>query len=504
MSAQQIKLRPYQLDSVEGLRELLRQGRRNVILSVPTGGGKTVIGSHLMAECYGKSGRRAVFVADRIALIEQTSATFDRYGIPHGVIQGDHPRWKPWERIQVASAQTLAKRGWPEADLIIVDECHAMMKTVTDRIKARDTVVIGLSATPMTKGLGKLYDGIVTTITTNELIAGPVLEDGTRDQPYLVPFRVYSASEPDMSGAKTVAGEWTEDEAAARAIPIVGDCVAEYLRYGQGKKFIAFGCNVAHCEEMQRQFAAAGVVTDMYTYRTDDDARTALVEEFRKPDSAVRGLISVSALSKGFDVSDVEVIIMARPLKSSLAEHIQILGRGLRIHPGKTECIVLDHSGNCVRFWGAMQAFLEKGVTELDDGTKKARAPAAEHEKNPAKCPTCSCVHMPMPSCPSCGHIYKKRQAIEHVPGALHEVATKKAPSPTKQEKRDFYAQLNYIAAEKKRKPGWVANKFKEKFGDWPDYREIPRYITPMLPTPAVLNWVKSRDIAFAKKAARS
>lgn len=494
MSNQNIKLRPYQLDSVEGLRDLLRQGKRNIILSVPTGGGKTVIGSHLMAECYGKPGRRAVFVADRIALIEQTSATFDKYGIPHGVMQGDHPRCKPWERIQVASAQTLAKRGWPDADLIIVDECHAMMKTVTDRIKDRNTVVVGLTATPMTKGLGKLYDGIVTTITTNELIAGPMLEDGTRDQPYLVPFRVYSASEPDMTGAKTVAGEWTEDEAAARAIPIVGDCVAEYLRYGQGKKFIAFGCNVAHCEEMQRQFAAAGVHTDMYTYRTGDEARTALVEEFRKPDSTVRGLISVSALSKGFDVSDVEVIIMARPLKSSLAEHIQILGRGLRIHPGKVECIVLDHSGNCVRFWGAMQAFFDKGITDLDDGTKKKRAPAVEYEKKPAKCPNCACVHTAMPSCPSCGHMYKKRQSIEHVPGSLHEVAAKKA-GPSADEKRSFHAQLRHIAADRGYKSGWAAAKFREKYGDWPEDRDVP----PMEPTTAVLNWVRSRAIAFAK-----
>jgi superfamily II DNA or RNA helicase len=239
---QQLELRKYQVDSVEGLRALIRQGVRNMILSVPTGGGKTVIASYLTAECHGKAGKRAVFVADRIALIDQTSATFDRYGIPHGVIQGDHPRFKPWERIQVASAQTLARRGWPEADLIIVDECHAIQTTVAERLAGRDTIVIGLTATPMTRGLGKLYDGIVTVITTNQLIA-----DG-----FLVPFRVYAASAPDMAGAKTVAGEWTDKDAAERSMPIIGDCVEEYLRYGAGKKFIAFGCNVEHCEEMQR------------------------------------------------------------------------------------------------------------------------------------------------------------------------------------------------------------------------------------------------------------
>lgn len=493
---QQLELRNYQIDSVEGLRALIRRGIRNIILSVPTGGGKTVIASYLTAECYGKPGKRVVFVADRIALIDQTSATFDRYGIPHGVFQGDNPRYRPWERVQVASAQTIAKRGWPEADLIIVDECHAIQTTVAERLAGRDTIVIGLTATPMTRGLGKLYDGIVTTITTNELIAGPLLDDGTRDKPYLVPFRVYAASAPDMTGAKSVAGEWTDKDAAERSMPIIGDCVAEYLRYGAGKKFIAFGCNVEHCEEMQRQFATAGVISELYTYRTDDAARSELVEEFRKPDSRVRGLISVSALSKGFDVSDVEVIIMARPLKSSLAEHIQILGRGLRIHPGKTECIVLDHSGNCVRFWGAMHHFLANGVTELDDGAKAERKKPVESEKKPVTCPNCAHVHDPLPACPSCGHVYKRKQSLKHAPGTLHEVAGAAKPAgPTRQDMREFYAQLNHIALEKGYLTGWVANKFKDKFGSWPDYKDA----VVMQPTPEVLRWVKSRQIAFAR-----
>jgi len=472
-----------------------------MILSVPTGGGKTVIAAYLMAECHGKGGKRAVFVADRIALIDQTSETFDRYGIPHGIIQGNNPRCKPWERIQVASAQTIAKRGWPDADLIIVDECHAIQATVAERLAGRDTIVIGLTATPMTRGLGKLYDGIVTTITTNELIEGPVLEDGTRDNPYLVPFRVYAASAPDMTGAKAVAGEWTDKDAAERSMPIIGDCVTEYLRYGAGKKFIAFGCNVEHCEEMQRQFATAGVVSELYTYRTEDTARTALVEEFRKPDSSVRGLISVSALSKGFDVSDVEVIIMARPLKSSLAEHIQILGRGLRIHPEKTECIVLDHSGNCVRFWGPMHHFLANGVTELDDGAKKERKAVEEGEKKAMTCPNCAHVHDPLPACPSCGHVYKRKQSLKHAPGTLHEVASSAEPTgPTRQDLREFYAQLNQIAIDKGRKPGWVSHKYKEKFGNWPEFKDV----VTMQPTDEVLRWVKSREIAFAKKAKRA
>jgi late competence protein required for DNA uptake (superfamily II DNA/RNA helicase) len=348
-----INLRDYQDASITGLRDNIKSGVMNQILLAPTGAGKTVLGAYLLQEAHGK-GRRAVFVCDRISLVNQTSATLDHYGIPHGIMQAQHWRYKPWERIQVASAATLTRRGWPEADLIIVDECHAQVKDTIERISKRDTVVIGLTATPFSKGLGKHYDAMVGVTTTNKLI---------KDK-FLVPFRVFAASEPDMTGAKVVAGEWTESEAADRAMPIIGDCVAEYLRHGEGKKFIAFGCNVAHATEMKKQFADAGVICELYTYKEGDEFRTETVDEFRKPDSYIRGLISVSALSKGFDVSDVEVIIMARPLKSSLAEHIQILGRGLRIHDGKESCLILDHAGNCIA--GGSLVLTQRGLIPIE------------------------------------------------------------------------------------------------------------------------------------------
>lgn len=490
-----IELRGYQGRGIKNLFAAIAQGMWNPIASLPTGAGKTIIASWLAHKAV-KQGKRVVFVVDRLSLVKQTSKKFDSYGIGHGTIQGSNERVKPWEKVQIAVAQSLSHREWPEADLIIVDECHAVHKAVADRIQqAREqrvhgesVIVVGLTATPLTKGLGKLYGGVVSTTTTNELTA----------EGYLVPFRVYSASEPDMTGVEAKAGEWTKKDASTRAMPIVGDCVEEYLRHANGKKFIAFGCDVAHCEEMQRQFMEAGVVTELYTYRTDDTARDDLVEEFEKPDSRVRGLISVSALSKGFDVPDVEVIIMARPLKSSLAEHIQILGRGLRPYPGKTECIVLDHSGNCMRFWDEMHSFFAQGAVALDDGTKKARPKLQKRERKPVKCPSCSHIHDPLPSCPSCGYVYKKPRAVEHVDGALLEVRDGAKPAPpTQQEKREFWAQLNHIALERGRKQGWVSHKYKERFGSWPEFSEA----VVMVPSAEVLKWVKSRDIAYAKGA---
>ena len=115
-----IELRPYQLDAIERLRDGIRAGFRNQILCAPTGSGKTIIGAHLINECKNK-GKRAIFVCDRLNLVDQTSLRFDEFGIDHGIIQANHWRTRLYEPVQVASAQTLARRQWPDADLIIID-----------------------------------------------------------------------------------------------------------------------------------------------------------------------------------------------------------------------------------------------------------------------------------------------------------------------------------------------------------------------------------------------
>jgi DNA repair protein RadD len=475
--AKEIILRDYQLNAVEKLRENIRLKIKNQILCIATGGGKTVIAAYLLQESYNKM-RRAVFVCDRISLINQTSKTLDDYGIPHGIMQAQHWRFKPWEKIQVCSAATLSRREWPAADLIIVDECHSQIKHTTDKIDKREVVTIGLSATPFSKSLGKHYDSVVNVTTTNRLMS----------EKFLVPFKVFAASEPDMTGAKVVAGEWTENEASSRAMPIIGDCVAEYLKHGQNKKFIAFGCNVAHATEMKKQFADAGVICELYTYREGDEFRTETVDEFRKPDSYIRGLISVSALSKGFDVSDVEIIIMCRPLKSSLSEHIQILGRGLRIHDGKSECLVLDHAGNMMRFWNEMSDFFETGYVELDDGKKKEKKKQKSKDKKVVKCPICFHIHESF-VCPSCGHTPVKNSGIENQSGELKEMNLSAGVS--RDIKQDFYSQLLAYAKDRGYADGWISHKYKAKFGVWPKGMKAD----PIQPNQFTMNW-----IAFSKR----
>ena len=132
--AKAIELRPYQADAVEALRQQLRSDKKRLILCAGTGAGKTVIASHLLRQA-DRKGSYALFLVDRVALVDQTSKTLDTYGVRHGVVQGINQRYAPRENVQVCSIQTLARRSLPrDPDLIIYDEAHCQYKAMLDTV----------------------------------------------------------------------------------------------------------------------------------------------------------------------------------------------------------------------------------------------------------------------------------------------------------------------------------------------------------------------------------
>lgn len=411
MHAVKLELRAEQKAVIDDVAAAFRAGHKRVMVSAACGFGKTELATAMLIATH-ENGRRGAFVADRISLCVQTSERFDKYDLPHGVIQADHERFSPSQQIQVCSVQTLTKRRWPETNLIVVDEAHVLHGAVKKKLEAKDCFAIGLSATAITDGLGKYFDTVVNAPPTNRLI----------ERGLLVPLRIFACTEPDMTGVKVSAGEWEREETGKRALQVVGDVVAEYLQHGDGKKFIGFAASIAHAQELQRQFIAAGINVATYTANDQPEDRSEIVQEFRKTNSNIRGLLSVEALTRGFDVADVEVLILARPLRKSVAVHVQMLGRVMRTSPGKESAIVLDHSGNCSRFWQEWNELFEIGVTQLDDGKKKEKAKPKKKELEPVKCPQCRALHQPAPFCPACGHEYPKRAAVEHVPGTLKEL----------------------------------------------------------------------------------
>ena len=297
--------RPFQDTAHEALRQGVRDGHRCQMLMAPTGAGKTILALRIAHEALLR-GKRAVFVCDRTTLIEQTSATADRLGLgAHGIIKADHWRTDYSQPFQIASAQTLARRKWPDADVIIVDEAHTQLKAWTEHIPTSRAAVVGLSATPFSTGLGRLFSNLVNAATLAEL---------TRDG-YLVPMRIMSCTTANMEGAETSGGEWTDNAAAERGMEIIGDVVSEWQRYASDRKTIVFGPTIAYCEELCRRFVDAGVMAAVFTSHTSEGERKQLLEEYAKPDSALRVLISVEALAKGFDVPDVSCVVDCRPLR---------------------------------------------------------------------------------------------------------------------------------------------------------------------------------------------
>ena len=501
-------LRDYQKNCVDELREGVRQGHRSQILVAPTGAGKTVIAAHLLGEAYAKSSR-SYFVCDRVSLVDQTSATLDRYGIQHGVIQADHWRYRPWETIQVISAQTLARRNIEAPKLVIWDEAHTCYKSVVDYCKDDSIKVIGLTATPFTKGMGEIFTNVVNSTTTNKLI----------DQGWLVPLKPYAAKEIDMTGAKVkFTGEWDEEEIEKRGLKIVGDVVAEweektFAHFNKPEKTIVFSATVAHGDELCRQFQARGYNFQQISYKDgNNERRRQLIEEFRRPDSVIDGLISCEALAKGFDVTDIKIGIGARPYRKSLSGHIQQLGRVMRSHPGKEFAVWLDHGGNLLRFMEDTQDVFEYGVKELKEGAEldaKKRAEKTEKEKKDRKCHACGYVHFKK-ICPACGAERNERQTtIDTATGKMLEVEMrgKKPKKPTWMlDKAKVWKEVCHIANDIKGGRKFEAEKFalaqyRQLYGVWP--MTTYHIDTNVTPTMEVRNQIRRNIIAYRHRMSK-
>jgi DNA repair protein RadD len=485
-----LQLRPQQVRTLDALRQGFRDGHRCQMLYGPTGFGKTELAISLMAAADAK-GRRAAMVLDRIVLCNQTSERLDKYDIAHGVLQSGHWRYRPHERIQVCSAQTLEKRGdFPGLDLLIVDEAHQTRKQTAEFIKNNPHVrVVGLSATPFTKGLGAIYQNVVAATTTEELV----------NEKFLVPLRVFHATQIDMTGAKKVAGEWSEKDATERGIKITGDVVTEWTSktheiFGGPRKTIVFCAGVAHGEDLSRKFADAGYNFVSISYKDDDDFKRDAIAEFSKPDSSIHGLIATDILTKGFDVPDVMIGVSARPFSKSLSSHVQQLGRVMRPCQGKEFALWLDHSGNYLRFQDDWESVYADGPGKLDDGREKAKPEPTERDKKAAVCPKCSSVFPASQDvCSHCGYTRMRHNGVVVLPGELQEIAKRERVAQA--DRQAFYSELVHVANSRGYKPGWAFWKFKEKFGTEPRGLRTDEKTASF----ATLKWIQSRQIAFAK-----
>ena len=480
-------LREYQNNAIELLRQGFAQGHRSQLLYLGTGGGKTEI-AIAMLEAAKKKGGKAAIILDRVILCDQTSQRLEKYGIPHGVLQSGHWRYRPYENIQVCSAQTLEKRGsFPGLNLLVVDECHAKRKQTIEFIKNNPSIkVVGLSASPFTKGLGDTYSNVVSPITTRELV----------DQGALVPLRIFIAKEIDMTGAKKIAGEWSEKEATKRGMQITGDIVAEWVKktheiFGKPEKTVVFCSGVEHGADLARQFAEQGYNFLSISYKDDEQFKKDAIEDFAKPDTDIIGLIACDVLTKGFDNPSVKIGVSARPFSKSFSSHVQQMGRVMRSYPGKDFGIWLDHAGNFLRFQEEWDTVFNDGVTQLDDGVEKPKKEKTDKEKEAAKCPKCGHLWAGGDTCIHCGFTREKRNMVETVPGEMEELKG----TLSRDEKQAFWSMLQHKMEFDGWSPSRAKANYKEKFGVWP----VGLQSTMLAPDVKFEKYLKSALIRYLK-----
>jgi DNA repair protein RadD len=491
-------LRPYQVEAIEDCRRQVSAGNRRIIQVAPTGAGKTIIGTRIIEGTVAK-GRRALLIAHTREIIAQTSDKLSAEGIEHGIIQaGFQPRDAS---VQIATVQTLSSRAMrsrrmelPPADLLIVDECqHATAQTWRKIIESYpQAVLIGLTATPCRgdgRGLGGIFDVIVECPQVAELIS----------EGYLVGTRVFAPAEPDLSGVRTRAGDFVEEQLAERMDQdvLVGDIVTHWLKLGERRKTVCFAVNVQHSIHIRDEFVKAGVRAEHIDGSTPKPERDAALARLASGETEL--VTNCMVLTEGWDLPAVACCILARPTKK-MGLYRQMVGRVLRPAPDKSNAIVLDHAGATFR-----HGFVEDKVEWTLDPEKQATSPthaarlAGGYKSRFLDCIKCGSIRVAGERCQHCGHLPQRRgDAVEYVDGDLAFVDRKsrraeKFSDPA--ERLRWHGMLAHIAAERGYKAGWVSHKYKQRFREWPPVS----HVEPIAPSAEVSSWVRSRQIAWAK-----
>jgi DNA repair protein RadD len=300
-------LRAHQERALEALRASLAAGKRRPMLQAPTGAGKTLLAAHIIQGARAK-GNAVIFTVRALSLVDQTVAGFEAEGIDYiGVMQGSHPRTDLDQPVQICSVQTLARRRTPGAAIVIIDEAHqmhkSMLKWMTDPEWGR-VPLVGLSATPWARGLGKYYDDLIIAATTAELIGAG----------YLSKFAVHAPTAPDLSGVKVDKGDYHDGQLAeAMDQPkLVGDVVEHYLKLGENRPTIVYGVNRAHAEHLQQRFVETGIACEYLDGLTPREDREATFVRFRS--GATRIIYNVGVLTTDVDL-DVRRIIDCKPTR---------------------------------------------------------------------------------------------------------------------------------------------------------------------------------------------
>ena len=412
-------LRPYQTHALDVARAHVVDGKQRILLCMPTGTGKT---RTAVEACLGhvKLGGVPMFVAPRRELVSQATRALEAAGL-----------W-PGHDVFVRTIQELTGKGAiiPPATMVVLDEArHYVADEWGQLAKALpNALYLGLDATPERgdgKGLGGLFDVLVEAISVREAI----------DQGYLVPCEVLRPAEP--LGPRELAQ----------------DPFDIYFAKAEGTSAVVFCHSVTAARELSARFCARGVWAaavwgDMPVAERDD-----ALDRFA--DGRLKVLTNMHLLTEGWDAPITETIILARgfPTAGGL---LQAAGRGLRPHPGKTRCLLIDLSG-CTHLHGEPD---EPRTWHLEG---RAARRAADGE-NARFCPICGGVVLTA-ECEACG--YAGAEMKKRKPRILGLPCERFARQREMPEEKQVAALASYmrVARMKGYREGWALKCWSHKFG---------------------------------------
>jgi DNA repair protein RadD len=466
----------YQKDAHRECRIAVAQippGRpRTILLQAPTGSGKTVIASMIMRAAVDK-GSPVLFLAHRRELVYQASDKLKAFGVDHGIIMsGEFP--DTWAGTQVASDATFRARAfrgrmkWPEAKLVVIDEAHRSLsptyQKIIDHYVERDAVVLGLTATPMRsdgRGLGHVYQAMIRTPGVPELI----------QMGRLVAPKHFAPAIPDLTGIKTVRGDYDEkqlQEALDRK-QLVGDIVTNWMRLASDRKTIVFATGVRHSISIRDEFIKAGVRAAHIDGETSDTERDQILRDVRS--GKIQVISNCMVLTEGYDEPSLTACILARPTKN-YGLYVQMGGRVLRTHEGKTDALIIDHAG-CFYRHGRLDDPYPWSLDQAGDNEKEVTRQMKVRAKTTITCESCGAIYQGQLICPECRSVpQRKGQHVLSKTGDLVSVDETRRPVNPREWRR--YEQVKWFnmflryAADKGFKRGWAHHQFKAKFGAYP------------------------------------
>jgi superfamily II DNA or RNA helicase len=358
-----VSLRPYQNEGIRAIFDAWNprtQNLMNVLFQMPTGTGKTTVFSEIVRRARLKE-KKVLIVVHRKELVEQIAERLSHFQVAVGIISGSiQPDME--KEVQVATIQTLSKRDYPQADIVIIDECHHAKATTYKKLwdiypEAR---FLGVTATPVRmngEGFSDLFDTLISTGQLSEFIKAG----------YLVKVRYVVGITPDLSSIKIKMNDYAQDELGElmQNENLMSDLVESYQRKANGKKIIVFAVNIEHSKQIVENYRRAGIQAEHIDANTPKKEREHLLQLFRE--GRIKVLSNVDIVSEGFDVPDCEAVQLARPTQS-LGLYLQQVGRCMRPAENKSEGIVLDNAG----LW------LEHGFCQQDrvwtlEGKKKLK-----------------------------------------------------------------------------------------------------------------------------------